>query len=58
MRILLLVILLTGCSALVKHEKPRDITCRAKCIDCKDVQLECHGTSKSEDDESVTVKGK
>jgi hypothetical protein len=57
-RVLLLVVLLTGCSALLKHEKPRDITCSAKCTECKDVEMQCHGISKSEDDESVTVKGK
>jgi hypothetical protein len=58
MRIILLVILLTGCNALKTHEKPRDITCSAKCSECKEVEMNCHGISKSEDNESVSVQGK
>jgi hypothetical protein len=58
MRYLLIVLMLSGCNLTTKHERPRDITCSTKCTDCKDVEMQCHGISKSEDDESITVKGK
>jgi hypothetical protein len=43
---------------MLKHEKPRDITCSTKCTDCKDVEMQCHGISKSEDVENISVTGK
>jgi hypothetical protein len=60
MRWLLIVLIfsLAGCNMAAKHERPRDITCEAKCSDCKDVQMTCHGISKSEDNENISVTGK
>jgi hypothetical protein len=55
--LLTLLIHISSCSASLKHEKPRDITCSAKCTDCANVELQCHGVSKSEDDENISVTG-
>jgi hypothetical protein len=55
---MVLIFSLAGCNMAAKHERPRDITCEAKCSDCKDVQMTCHGISKSEDNENISVTGK
>jgi hypothetical protein len=51
----LLVLLIAGCNALMKHENPQDVSCTASCDECKNVALVCHKIGKSEDSESVSV---
>jgi hypothetical protein len=54
---IVVVIMLVGCSGQFKQGHPQDVTCTASCTECKDVELSCHKTGKSENDEVISITG-